>query len=129
MNNKEKDNSMTIKESVEILSKERDSIQACGRYTVIKEALDTLIEYAESGVNEEEPLFMQAIHKNQKPNPITDKDRAEALKELPFILSGEYRQDCGCEHCKNMPKTIQTALLALRNEYANNRKDKNEQGK
>lgn len=45
---------------------------------------------------------------------MTNQEREEAIRELPFILSGEYRPDCECEHCVGIKKHIKSALLALK---------------
>ena len=39
-----------------------------------------------------------------------------AMNELPFVLSGEYSPSCNCNHCVDMPKTIDT-LLAVASAY------------
>ena len=38
----------------------------------------------------------------------------ETIEGLNFALSGEYRTNCRCQHCKDMPITISTAIQALK---------------
>lgn len=40
----------------------------------------------------------------------------EAIKELPFVLSGEYSPSCNCNHCVNMPKNVDV-LLSISSNY------------
>ena len=42
----------------------------------------------------------------------------QVRQELPFILSGEYRKNCDCEHCKSMPTTIEIAISII-SDYKN----------
>ena len=100
---------MTIKLAVEFMKGHDKYDYDTERF---REALYTLIKYAESGVNEEEPLFMQAIHKNQKPKEYTSEEWLNDFL-LSYFASNKEWTDVGHHYTKETYGRIRRLAKAL----------------